>query len=352
MPAVVSIVGPSGVGKTTLIERLLPLLAERGVRTAVAKHHAHLDFQFDVPGKDTWRFTRAGAVGVALASPAHLGLFRDVPADPPLDAVVRLLEDGADLILTEGYRWAGRPQIAVVRRGVQEAPWGDRERIVAVVGDVTTDLPVPHFPFDGLDALADFLRDRFVRPTPPGPWIRVLQPEEAEGELGAIYQETLQKRGKLAEVHKIHSLNPRSLQAHMDLYLTLMYRPSPLSRRERELVAVAVSRTNACPYCVAHHSDALARYEKDPRVLEAVREGRWEALSERDQALCRFAEKLTLRPWSASPEDLEPLRALGYDDRAILDLVQIVAYFNFVNRIVLALGVPLEGEEERQGYRY
>lgn len=82
------------------------------------------------------------------------------------------------------------------------------------------------------------------------PWIRVIEPEEATGRLREVYEETARNRGRLAQIHKIHSLNPESLSAHMGLYLTLMFGSSPLSRRERELIGVAVSRANGCRYCV------------------------------------------------------------------------------------------------------
>lgn len=184
------------------------------------------------------------------------------------------------------------------------------------------------------------------------PWIRVIEPEQADGALREVYEETAKGRGRLAEVHKIHSLNPASLRAHMGLYMTLMFGSSPLSRRERELIAVAVSRTNGCAYCVAHHSDALARYEKDAAILRHVQEGRWEALTPRDAALCRFVEKLTRSPGAMAEADLAPLRQNGLDDAAILDTAQIASYFNFVNRLVLGLGVKLEEAAQRNGYRY
>lgn len=184
------------------------------------------------------------------------------------------------------------------------------------------------------------------------PWIRVIEPPEATGRLKEIYDETQRKRGKLAEVHKIHSLNPESLRAHMDLYMTLMFGASPLPRRTRELVAVAVSRTNGCTYCVAHHADALARYEKRPEYILAVREGRWDALAPADAALCRHAEKLTRAPSSVSEADIAALKAAGLGDEEILDLTQIAAYFNFVNRIVLGLGVEVEGAGGREGFKY
>ncbi|MCR4294174.1 MAG: peroxidase-related enzyme [Elusimicrobia bacterium] len=181
-------------------------------------------------------------------------------------------------------------------------------------------------------------------------WIEVIEPEKAEGELKAAYEATMGKRGALAAVHKIHSLHPRTLTAHMALYMELLYGPSPLTRREREAIAVAVSRTNGCPYCVAHHSEALSRYEKSPQTLAAVREGRWDALDARTAVLCRYAEKLTREPSSVRESDIAALRESGFDDRAILDAAQIVAYFNFVNRLVLGLGVGLE--QNRDGYRY
>lgn len=181
-------------------------------------------------------------------------------------------------------------------------------------------------------------------------WIRVVEPEEAEGELKAVYDETLGKRGALAAVHKVHSLHPETLTAHITLYMELLFGQSPLSRREREAIAVAVSRTNGCAYCVAHHAEAMSRYEKSPEVMAAVREGRWNALDTRTARLCQYAEKLTRNPSSVRESDVVQLRDTGLDDRAILDTAQIAAYFNFVNRLVLGLGVGLESRHD--GYKY
>lgn len=186
----------------------------------------------------------------------------------------------------------------------------------------------------------------------PRPWIEVIGPERAEGPLREVYEKTLKGRGALAEVHKIHSLHPESLTAHMNLYMTLMFGRSPLHRRERELIGVAVSRSNGCAYCVAHHSDALARYEKDAVKIAAVQGGDWGALKGRDGALCIYAEKLTKSPAAVREEDVAALRAVGLSDAEILDTAQIAAYFNFVNRLVLGLGVALEGDGERTGFKY
>lgn len=181
-------------------------------------------------------------------------------------------------------------------------------------------------------------------------WIRIIEPEEADGDLKTVYEATLAKRGALAAVHKVHSLHPETLTAHMGLYMELMFGQSPLTRREREAIAVAVSRTNACAYCVAHHAEAMSRYEKSTDVMAAVREGRWNALDARTARLCQYAEKLTRDPASIREADVAFLRGMGLDDRAILDAAQIAAYFNFVNRLVLGLGVGLE--KGGSSYRY
>jgi len=184
------------------------------------------------------------------------------------------------------------------------------------------------------------------------PWIKVIAPEQAQGRLKEVYEETIRRRGQLAEVHKIHSLNPESLRTHMEFYLTLMFGQSPLHRRVRELIGVAVSKANGCAYCVRHHSDALARYEKRAETVLALQEGRWDGLDPQDASICRFVEKLTRTPSAMTEQDVIALRDAGLSDEEILDTVQIAAYFNFVNRMVLGLGVHLESTQSREGFKY
>jgi uncharacterized peroxidase-related enzyme len=78
-------------------------------------------------------------------------------------------------------------------------------------------------------------------------------------------------------------------------------------------------------------------------VLAVVRDWRAAPLSAADRALCAFAEKLTQRPDAMEPADLEELRAHGFDDRAIHDAVQVIAYFNYITRVADGLGLEPEG---------
>jgi len=120
--------------------------------------------------------------------------------------------------------------------------------------------------------------------------IKVIQHEEATGRLKEIYDDLVKKRGKLADVHKIQSLRPESIVAHMDLYMEIMFTKSELSRAEREMMAVVVSAANGCEYCKMHHSQALNHYWKNDEKINRLRTDFETAdLTKRELVLCNFA---------------------------------------------------------------
>lgn len=184
-------------------------------------------------------------------------------------------------------------------------------------------------------------------------FIEIIEPEKATGSLKKIYEELERKRGKLARVHKIQSLNPETITAHMDLYLAVMFGKSPLRRAQREMMAVVVSAVNRCEYCQLHHAEALLHYWKDEDRIDQLRSDyRKVELKAIDRKLCRLAEKLTLNPGEVDEnKDIQPLKDAGLSDRAILDAVLVISYFNFVNRLVEGLGVKAEADEVK-GYKY
>ena len=177
-------------------------------------------------------------------------------------------------------------------------------------------------------------------------WIDEVDVDDAEGKLEALYAELLEKRGKVSNIIKVHSLNPEALENHLDLYMTVMFDRSGLSRAEREAIAVVVSATNECAYCVNHHAEALRRYIKDDEILEMLMSADGlETLEPRLSNIVRHAEKLTSAPSAMTETDLGELRAVGLTDKDILDLTLVVGYFNFVNRIALGLGVSFSADE-------
>ena len=184
------------------------------------------------------------------------------------------------------------------------------------------------------------------------PHIKTISPQDATGPLKEIYDNLTKTRGKIAEIHKIQSLNPEALVAHMELYMAVMFGKSPLRRYQREMIGVVTSAANRCEYCINHHEQALLAYWKDEEKTGKLTKKRSELdLSETDRLLCDLAEKLTLNRDQNYSDDITKLQSTGLEDRAILDAVQVIAYFNFVNRMVLGLGVEFT-EEEMKGYKY
>jgi len=183
--------------------------------------------------------------------------------------------------------------------------------------------------------------------------IEVIQYDESTGRLREIYDNLIASRGKLADVHTIQSLRPESIVKHIDLYLEIMFSKSELSRAEREMIAVVVSAANGCEYCQTHHAEALNHYWKNEQKIIKLRNDYTEAeLTPVELVLCSFASELTNYPESCMTLDFtQLLRKNGFSDQAILDATLVVAYFNFVNRIILALGVE-SAAEETKGYNY
>ncbi len=184
-------------------------------------------------------------------------------------------------------------------------------------------------------------------------YIQTQSYETAEGRLKEIYDDILQKRGKLAEIHKLQSLHPETIVQHMELYMELMFGKSPLKRKQREMMAVVVSAYNNCEYCIEHHSAALRHFWQDEDQVDDLQEDyHLLGLSHADKSLCDYARDLTINPGEVGEANhIQPMREAGWDDRAILDAAMVIAYFNFVNRLVLGLGVPLE-EDGGEGYNY
>ncbi len=181
-------------------------------------------------------------------------------------------------------------------------------------------------------------------------WISEIPVDEAEGELADVYRELTEKRGKVSNILKVHSLNPEAMQRHLDLYMTLMFGQSGLSRAEREAIGVVVSAENECQYCVRHHAEALSRYIQDEETLALLKSADGlETLEPRLSNIVRHAQKLTSAPSAMAESDPHELRAVGLSDADILDVTLITAYFNFVNRIALGLGVAFS-DDEVQGY--
>ena len=182
-------------------------------------------------------------------------------------------------------------------------------------------------------------------------YIRTIAESEATGELARLYRRVGNSDGTVDNVMKVHSLNPASLRTHFEMYQAAMHEPSPLSRAEREMVAVVVSRLNGCQYCLRHHRAGLIRLLPRERreLADALAEDNPGELTDREIAMISYANKLTTAPMEMTEEDIAAIRHAGLDDRAILDLTQCIGYFCYVNRVVTGLGVKLGAGEGPPG---
>ena len=119
-PAVLAVSGAHNSGKTTLLEKLIPLLRARGLKVGVIKHDGH-DFTPDVPGTDSFRLREAGAEGVAVFSGSRYLLTEEFRLNEQ-DLLALFERHGYDLVLMEGFKESGWPKIEVVRKAVSEEP--------------------------------------------------------------------------------------------------------------------------------------------------------------------------------------------------------------------------------------
>jgi len=195
-------------------------------------------------------------------------------------------------------------------------------------------------------------------------WIRLIDAASAEGRLRATYDRIAGPGGQIDRVLQLHGLRPHTLDAHLALYkATLHHAGNRLPRWFLELLGVAVSGWNGCFYCVAHHGAGLTKLvgagataelvsaaARSPSAAAAAIAGRGDALEDGVRLAAAaapalaYARALTTQPAAMSVEHVEALRAAGLDDGEVLEINQVVAYFNYVNRAVQGLGVSHVGE--------
>lgn len=147
----------SGTGKTTLMERLIAALTAKGLRVGAVKHDGH-DFDMDRPGKDTYRFTQAGAAVTAITSAGKTALLRQRGAS--LEELLGQVGDGVDIILVEGWKDSGISRLGLCREATGKDFPSPPEDYVALVTD-REDIKgaVPRFGLDDIEELTEFIME-------------------------------------------------------------------------------------------------------------------------------------------------------------------------------------------------
>ncbi len=162
MPPIISIVGKSKSGKTTLIEKLIVELRSRGYQVATIKHTPQ-GMSVGRPDKDSWRHIQAGSEITAASSPDEIVVVKPVSQDSALEQVAYLLGEDCDVILAEGFKQGNAPKIEVHRKEVG-LPLKDIKRLVAIVTDEPLETKARQFSLEDIKGLADLLEGGFIEP--------------------------------------------------------------------------------------------------------------------------------------------------------------------------------------------
>ena len=162
MIPIVSIIGKSNSGKTTLIEGLIREITHRGYRVATIKHNLH-GFEIDHEGKDSWRHRRAGAHMTVMASPHQVAVIEDAGKDYTITELRDRYIREVDIILIEGYKKNPYPKVEVYRKEISDRPLAtEDDNLIAIVTDDSVNVNAPHFHKENIVELADLIVDLFL----------------------------------------------------------------------------------------------------------------------------------------------------------------------------------------------
>jgi uncharacterized peroxidase-related enzyme len=172
-------------------------------------------------------------------------------------------------------------------------------------------------------------------------------PDEADlpERLQGLFAKARERLGFVPNVFRAYSYRPERLSAWFEHYRMLHEPTEHLDAADREMIAVVVSAANRCLYCLVAHGAALREALGDPVLGERIAfDWRRAGLDERRQAICAYAEKLTLRPQELGEADLQTLLDAGLTLEEAWDVAEIAAMYNFTNRMAMATNM-LPNEE-------
>lgn len=181
-------------------------------------------------------------------------------------------------------------------------------------------------------------------------WIRTVPYEEASGRLKKLYDRISGPDDNVDNIMLAHSLRPHTMEGHMAIYKNVIHHSgNKLPKWLLESLGVYVSLINECGYCIEHHFAGLRRLLSDDEKAAAIRQALEADEPEQvfaggELAAMRYAEALTRRPTTLAEADIDVMRDASLDDGEILEINQVVSYFNYANRMVLGLGITTDGD--------
>jgi len=158
--------------------------------------------------------------------------------------------------------------------------------------------------------------------------------DELPNDLRERINAVAEKSGFVPNVFMALARRPDELRAFFDYYDALMLREGGLTKAEKEMIVVATSAANRCPYCVVSHGALLRIFSKDPKLGDQVAVLYEKAdITERQKAMLEAAMTLASMPDAFGEEDVERLREHGFSDEDVWDIGSITAFFALSNRM-------------------
>ena len=180
-------------------------------------------------------------------------------------------------------------------------------------------------------------------------WIKVISFEEATGKLKRLYSKVTGPNNNVDNIMMVHGLRPHTMTGHMALYKNVLHNSNnTLPKWFLETIGVYVSFLNKCDYCINHHFEGLKRLidddEKSNQIKKDLVNNNAPFTEEKYNVALQYSKKLTLTASQVDENNISTLRAASLTDGEILEINQVVAYFNYANRTVLGLGVSTKGD--------
>ncbi len=162
MIPIVRIIGQSGSGKTTVIEKLVAELKTRGYKVATIKH-SDRGFDVDQPGKDSYRHAQAGSDAAIISASDKVTITRKVDSDLSPGEISRFIGLDFDIIITEGFKQDRGPKIEVHRKEVSSDLIGDPEELMAIATNESLQLKVPQYAPEDAKGLTDLIEKTLLK---------------------------------------------------------------------------------------------------------------------------------------------------------------------------------------------
>jgi uncharacterized peroxidase-related enzyme len=176
-------------------------------------------------------------------------------------------------------------------------------------------------------------------------WITIIPYKKATGKLKKLYDRVKGSNNNVDNIMLAHSLRPHSMVGHMTLYKNVLHNSeNTIPKWFLEAIGIYVSKLNNCEYCVKHHSVGLEKLLNDNQKFNNI------IVNLQSDLFCKifdtkyekalfYSKLLTLNPKKVLKEDIDGLIEVGFTNGEVLEINQVVAYFNYANRTVLGLGV-------------